>query len=334
MKKSFWALVCIFAISGLTGCFPKNETHPNFADPMLDQAHNTQASLKITEAERDRIIKKTGSSESYYSKDCPIYLAFWQQAAQEGQAIAQGLLAGCYLNGQGVAKDKNQAAMWYRKAAEQGNADAQKNFKIISYAEAAEQGNAEAQYNLGMAYARNEVVNESDRYEAIAWFHKSASQRNVKAIFRLTKVYSSDHSLPGWPYQSKYWSDSLYWHQIADGQTGFLDISNCAYKNIPKIKKQWLAKHESLTRKNMYYWTAKLLDYCPTEISNAKKACNYLGITDEYCDKRIDFFTRGQLVLEKMSDDTNDIYFNDDNTIKKYQINYDVPRIADMPWYE
>ena len=107
MKKQFLALLGIFAING-------NAT-----------ADNTQTRLKAMEAERDSVFKHKGSSESYFSENCPKQLAFWQQAAQEGQAIAQSLLAGCYDWGKGISKDESQAVAWYRKAAEQGYAPAQ-----------------------------------------------------------------------------------------------------------------------------------------------------------------------------------------------------------------
>lgn len=71
-----------------------------------------------------------------------------------------------YEAGDGVEKDMQQAAMWYRKAAEQGDADAQHNIAVmyrngdgvekdIQQAvmwcrKAAEQGVAPAQYNLGV----------------------------------------------------------------------------------------------------------------------------------------------------------------------------------------
>jgi TPR repeat protein len=41
--------------------------------------------------------------------------------------VAQNNLAGLYRDGQGVSKDYVQAASWYRKAAEQGVAEAQSN---------------------------------------------------------------------------------------------------------------------------------------------------------------------------------------------------------------
>ncbi len=43
--------------------------------------------------------------------------------AEQGNVSAQFNLADMYSNGRGIAKDDQQAVMWYRKAAEQGNVD-------------------------------------------------------------------------------------------------------------------------------------------------------------------------------------------------------------------
>ena len=77
-----------------------------------------------------------------------------------------------YDEGRGVTQDYAEAAKWYRKAAEQGDTDAQYNLGVMydngrgvtqDYAEAAkwyrkgaEQGYADAQYNLGMMYETGE----------------------------------------------------------------------------------------------------------------------------------------------------------------------------------
>jgi hypothetical protein len=45
-------------------------------------------------------------------------------------ALAQSNLGFMYQNGRGVAKDDAQALVWYRKAADQGNAEAQKNLEV------------------------------------------------------------------------------------------------------------------------------------------------------------------------------------------------------------
>ena len=44
--------------------------------------------------------------------------------AANGDAEAQNNLGNCYYNGEGVTKDYAEAVRWYRKAAEQGHANA------------------------------------------------------------------------------------------------------------------------------------------------------------------------------------------------------------------
>src|SRR5690348_18359935 len=47
-----------------------------------------------------------------------------EQLAQSGNATAQLALGGFYAGGYGVPQDPQQAAVWYQKSAEQGNATA------------------------------------------------------------------------------------------------------------------------------------------------------------------------------------------------------------------
>ena len=103
------------------------------------------------------------------------------------------------------ARDKRGAADWFRKAAEQGHAEAQ--YRIADmYAEgvgvgfsiklaqdwfrlAAGQGNAAAQNYLGIMYCNGYGVAE-DRHEAARWFRKAASQgqRNALAAMRQAEI--------------------------------------------------------------------------------------------------------------------------------------------------
>ena len=53
------------------------------------------------------------------------------KAANRGDSIAQYNLAYMYENGEGIEKDIDQAIYWYKKAAEQGDKEAQKELKKI-----------------------------------------------------------------------------------------------------------------------------------------------------------------------------------------------------------
>ena len=52
---------------------------------------------------------------------------WYRKAAEQGQAEAQFTLGLFYYCGNGVKQDYTEAVKWYRKAAEQGDADAQCN---------------------------------------------------------------------------------------------------------------------------------------------------------------------------------------------------------------
>jgi hypothetical protein len=68
---------------------------------------------------------------------------WYRKAADQGDADAQNNLGAMYGNGEGVAKDDAEAVKWFRKAADQGNAS--------------------AQLNLGMRYDNGWGVAENDR---------------------------------------------------------------------------------------------------------------------------------------------------------------------------
>ena len=93
--------------------------------------------------------------------------------------------------GLALPKDVKQAADWYRKAADQGDAAAQYTLgrmyekgedlprddaqAAALYMKAAEQGHAEAQYALGWMYRNGRGVTE-DNEQAVKWFLKAAVQ--------------------------------------------------------------------------------------------------------------------------------------------------------------
>jgi TPR repeat protein len=81
--------------------------------------------------------------------------AFWyRKAADQGDAPAQRGLGNLYDDGHGVPQDHTQAAVWWRKAAEQGDAI--------------------AQVALGLSYALGQGVPQ-DYAEAYFWLDLAAS---------------------------------------------------------------------------------------------------------------------------------------------------------------
>ena|GEM_PF-3572907 len=102
--------------------------------------------------------------------------AFWyRKAADQGDADAQDALGVLYDDGRGVPQDYAEAAFWYRKAADQGDADAQDA--------------------LGVLYDDGRGVPQ-DYAEAALWYRKAAEQGNSSAEFILGYLYLDGHGVP------------------------------------------------------------------------------------------------------------------------------------------
>lgn len=125
--------------------------------------------------------------------------------ARGGNARAQFLMGELYSRGEGVPQDSEQAAQWWRKAAEQGMAYAQNELGVVLtdgigveadplqalawYRKAAEQGLGVAQINIGLIYLNGSTGIPQDEPQAVAWFRKAADQQLGWAQFYLGVAY-------------------------------------------------------------------------------------------------------------------------------------------------
>ena len=112
-------------------------------------------------------------------------------AAEKGHTSAMYNLALKYEDGNGVAKDYQEAAKWYRMAAEKGNTDAMNRLGLLHankkeyteavkwYRMAAEKGNASAMYNLALNYEKGNGV-AKDGQEAAKWYRMAAEKGNAQ----------------------------------------------------------------------------------------------------------------------------------------------------------
>ncbi len=118
--------------------------------------------------------------------------------ANSGDASAQYRLGEAYERGDGVPQDNVEAVKWYRKAAERGRPDAQRNLGYLYIwggkgvpanavegerwsRKAAEQGDKWAQQQLGFLYNCGMGAVRKDYAEAAKWYRKAAEQGHVAA---------------------------------------------------------------------------------------------------------------------------------------------------------
>ena len=91
-----------------------------------------------------------------------------------------------YINGRGVPQDNVQAALWLRKAAEQGNRNAQ----VV----------------LGGLYSDGQGVPQ-DNTRAVFWYRKAAEQGDDYAQYHLGGLYDKGRSIPQDYAEAYFWLD-------------------------------------------------------------------------------------------------------------------------------
>ena len=119
------------------------------------------------------------------------YAAWYRRAAEQGDAQAQSNLGVMYYRGEGVAQDYAEAAVWYRRAAERGD--------------------AEAQFNLGVMYYRGEGVAQ-DHAEAAVWYRRAAEAGHANAQFNLGYMYNTGEGV------AQDYTEALTWYRRAAEQ--------------------------------------------------------------------------------------------------------------------
>lgn len=105
-----------------------------------------------------------------FSVDYQQAAQWYRKAAEQGSIAGQCNLGFMYANGYGVTKDYQQAVYWYRKAAEQGSTDGQNN--------------------LGVMYENGYGVTK-DSQQAELWYRKAIEQGHYGAQESLKRLLES-----------------------------------------------------------------------------------------------------------------------------------------------
>lgn len=134
-----------------------------------------------------------------------------EAANQDDDAHTQFNLGLMYSRGDVVPQDYALAALWFRKAADRGYADAQSHLGFMymygigvpqDYVlaaewcrKAADQGDVEAQFNLGLMYTAGLGVPQ-DNVLAAQWYLKAANQGSAVAQTFLAWLYEEGRGVP------------------------------------------------------------------------------------------------------------------------------------------
>ena len=143
--------------------------------------------------------------QATFADDPPASRALSRQAEQ-GDAGAQFQMGVMYRDGRGLPEDLAQAKVWFRKAADQGNAEAEDQLGYLTpldnmaeaavwFLRAAEHGNADAQYRIAVFYEHGHGV-EPDSAKAIMWYRRAAEQGDNVAQFNIGYIYEIGEGVP------------------------------------------------------------------------------------------------------------------------------------------
>ena len=184
-------------------------------------------------------------------------------------AEAQVRLGQMYEGGLGVTQDDEQAALWYRRAADPGYAPAQNSLghlyengrgvprdyveAVEWYRKAATQGFAAAQNNLANAYALGRGVPKNEA-RAVAWYRKAADQGYAVAQANLGWVYQNGRGV------SKNESQAVTWYRKAADQ-GYAPAQN----NLADIYEKSGGTARNFTQAVQWYLKAAEQGYAPAQ---------------------------------------------------------------------
>ena len=136
-----------------------------------------------------------------------------------------------YVEGKGIAEDDAEGAKWYRRAAEQGD--------------------AEAQFNLGLMYARGEGIAEDDA-EAAKWCRRAAEQGFAPAQLSLGIMYYQGRGVPQNYLRAHVWMNLGASRSAGDEREQAVKVRDLVAKLLSKselgraqrMAEEWRAKAE------------------------------------------------------------------------------------------
>jgi TPR repeat protein len=115
------------------------------------------------------------ASMAYQNGDYEEAAKWFRLAAEQGGSYAQNFLGVMYRDGEGVPQNDAEAVKWFLLAAKQGH--------------------ARAQLYLGMMCANGRGLPENDA-EAVKWYRQAAEQGDVEAQFLIGGMYVKGEGIP------------------------------------------------------------------------------------------------------------------------------------------
>ena len=143
----------ILAIAPFLALAQTAEQAPGIDPALLARANAGDAAAQVQAGERCVRAAAVEQDREQAAKDTEQAAAWYRKAAEQNNLAGELHLAALYRDGgKGFARDMAQAAGWYRMAAEQGDADAQATLGVLySMGQGVPQSDVEAYFWLDLA---------------------------------------------------------------------------------------------------------------------------------------------------------------------------------------
>ncbi|MBR5638306.1 MAG: sel1 repeat family protein, partial [Muribaculaceae bacterium] len=160
-------------------------TFNNYKQHILHYLRQDEDATQHRQVEEPDTLEK---AKEYYKKwNFANAVMLFRKAAEQGSAEAQWYLGDCYYNGNGVDENETEAVKWFRIAAEQGYAP--------------------AQLRMGECYEDGEGVNENYE-EAVKWYRLAAEQNYTLAQLALGRCYYNGNGV------AQNYAEAAKWYQL------------------------------------------------------------------------------------------------------------------------
>ncbi len=202
-----------------------HSTPPPHQRPVAKDSPSPQSHSSVTSSSTGSTAALTGSAaapapsvepknpyeqgqEAFRQKKYEDATRWYQRAADGGNARAMSALGNMYAEGQGVARDPQQAQQWYEKAAKAGDAGAMDKLGRAAelgqdypqarqwYEKAVEGGDTDAMVDLGNLLEWGKGKGPKNYPKAKDLYEQAKAAGNSKALYHLGYLYEEGHGVP------------------------------------------------------------------------------------------------------------------------------------------
>jgi len=159
-----------------------------------------------------------------------VAVGWFRKAAEQGHADAQYRLGEAYRFGSGVAQDEAEGLKWWRRAAEQGQ--------------------AHAEFYLGWSHEYGRSGLPTDAVEALRWYRRAAEHGLAEAQARLGTAYAIGQGVPRDDREAVAWYRRAAAQNDSLGQVGLGQMS-AAGRGVDKDEQEAAKWYERAAHQNV-----------------------------------------------------------------------------------